>query len=292
MAELTIVVPAYNEEESLRKLLPQWIGFCQENGLELIIVNDGSTDGTAELLAAHEGAPCLTTCTHKVNRGYGGAIKSGLENTGTRYAITIDADGQHQLDDILALYQAIRRTGADMIIGKRSGSAGVGLYRRIGKRLIRWFARLLMAIEIEDLNSGIRIFEVDKARRYSRLCPDHMAFSDVITLVFISKKCLVLEEPVTVKPRIAGNSTINTLTALETVEAILNIVVLFNPMRVFLPISVGAVVLALAWGIPIVLQGRGVSTGALLSFMVGILFFCLGLLAEQLSQIRLNSVED
>lgn len=292
MSDLTVVIPAFNEEKSLAALLPDWCAACESNGLKLIVVEDGSSDGTAEILEGHRESPCLTIVRHKVNRGYGGAIKSGIDHAKTRYVITIDADGQHQFDDVLALYDAVRETGADMIVGKRTGEDGVSLYRRVGRRLIRGFARLLMRFEIEDLNSGIRIFDAEKGRRFSRLCPDHMAFSDIITLVFISKKCLVLERPVKVSPRLAGRSTINTLTAIETVEAILNIVILFSPMRVFLPISMAAILLALVWGLPIVLQGRGVSTGALLSFLVGIVFFCLGLIAEQLSQIRRNSVDD
>ena len=130
------------------------------------------------------------------------------------------------------------------------------------------------------------------AKKYIRLCPDHMAFSDIIAMVFISKRHLVLERPINIKPRTAGVSTISTLTAIETVKEILNIVILFNPMRVFFPIAFLSIVAALAWGIPIALKGRGVSIGAMLGFTTGILFFLLGLLAEQLSQIRKDSVND
>lgn len=292
MSELTIVIPAYNEEESLRSYVPELIAFCDEHDFALIIVNDGSTDSTGQILDEFSGAACFTPLHHKVNRGYGGAIKTGIVGAETRYVITIDADGQHDLNDVVALLASIKSTGADMIVGSRPAHKDDSLYRSIGKKLIRWFAKLLMPIHIEDLNSGIKIYEADLAKRYIRLCPDHMAFSDVITMVFISKRNLVLEQPVNIKPRKAGVSTISTLTALETVEEILNIVILFNPMRVFLPIALLGILFALVWGIPIVLKGRGVSTGALMSFVSGVLFFCLGLLAEQLSQIRKNSVDD
>jgi len=292
MNSLTVVVPAYNEEASLRVFLPQLISFCEANGFSLIVVNDGSSDGTADVLAHHQDSPCLQVYTHKVNRGYGGAIKTGIRNADSEFVATIDADGQHDPNDILELLSGIRKSDADMIVGSRIGQAEASLYRGIGKRVIRAFARLLMPIEIEDINSGMKIFRSELARRYIRLCPDHMAFSDIITMVFISKRNLVTEQPIHVKPRIAGTSTISTLTAVETVEEILNIVVLFNPMRIFFPISIAAIVLAFAWGIPIVLRGRGISTAAMLSFSTGVLFFCLGLLAEQLSQIRKNSVDD
>ena len=292
MSNLTIIVPAYNEEESLRVLLSELISFCDDHDLKLIIVNDGSSDKTENILDQHSQAACFSFYTHKVNRGYGGAIKTGIRNTKTKYAITIDADGQHDLNDVLALYESIQKTGADMIVGSRVAHKDASLYRSIGKSLIRWFAKLLMPIDIMDINSGIKIYDTEMAKRYIKLCPDHMAFSDIITMVFISKRNLVLEQPVNIKPRTAGTSTISTLTALETVEEILNIVILFNPMRVFLPISILAIALAFIWGVPIILNSRGVSTGALLSFSTGVLFFCLGLLAEQLSQIRKNSVDE
>jgi glycosyltransferase involved in cell wall biosynthesis len=292
MSDLTVIVPAYNEEESLRDYLPELIAFCDAHDFRLIVVDDGSSDETRAILEQHIDSACFTFYAHKVNRGYGGAIKTGIRHSESQFAITIDADGQHDLDDVLALYESIRESGADLIVGNRVGRAGSSLYRSIGKRLIRAFAKLLMPIPIEDLNSGIKIFETRLARRFMRLCPDHMAFSDIMTMVFISKRSLVLEQPVNIRPRKAGGSTISTLTAIETVEEILNIVILFNPMRVFMPIALFGVILAFVWGLPIIMKGRGVSVGALLSFISGVLFFCLGLLAEQLSRIRKNSVDE
>lgn len=292
MSELTVIIPAYNEAESLRMLLPEYVRFCRHNEYELIIVNDGSADETMDVLAEFKGTPGFSVISHKINRGYGGAVKSGIRHARTRYVITIDADGQHDLDDVLAMHREIDTRDADMIVGDRSGHRDASVYRGIGKRMIRWFARLLMRIPVRDLNSGIKICNTELARRYLRLCPDHMAFSDVITLVFISQRRLVLERPVNVRPRLAGTSIINTLTAVETVREILNMVILFNPMRVFFPIALLCASGSLIWGIPIVLAGRGVSIGALLGFVTGILFFLLGLLAEQLSQIRKSSIDD
>ena len=292
MSNLTIIIPAYNEAESLPVFLPEVLKFCVQHDFRLIVVNDGSKDDTADVLSEFSGHEALTVVTHKVNRGYGGAIKSGIKAARTTYVITIDADGQHDLNDVVSLRDRMLESGADMVVGSRMAHKDASVYRGIGKRLIRWFARILLPIHIKDINSGIKIYDRELARRYIRLCPDHMAFSDIITMVFIAKRCLVLEQPVNIRPRLAGVSTISTLTAIETVREILNIVVLFNPMRVFMPIAIFGIVLAFAWGVPIILNGRGVSVGALLSFVTGILFFALGLLAEQLSKIRKSSVDD
>lgn len=292
MSNLTVIIPAFNEEQSLKVLLPELLDFIKQNHLQLIIVNDGSSDGTLEVLKGFETSASFQYFSHKVNRGYGGAIKTGIRQSTTKYSITIDADGQHDLNDVLALQKAILESDADMIVGSRMAQKNASVYRGIGKWLIRWFAKLLLPIHIDDINSGMKIYNTEMAKRYIRICPNHMAFSDIIAMVFISKKHLVLEQPINIKPRTAGTSTISTLTAIETVKEILNIVILFNPMRVFFPIATLSVVLALAWGIPIALNGRGVSTGAMLGFTTGLLFFFLGLLAEQLSQIRRDSVDE
>ncbi|MCB0754825.1 MAG: glycosyltransferase family 2 protein [Flavobacteriales bacterium] len=292
MSALTIIIPAYNEEESLSVLMPELLSFVQRNNMQLVVVNDGSKDRTLEVLRKFENEPNFRFFSHKVNKGYGGAIKTGIRNANTEYSITIDADGQHDLADVKALLDTIQTEDADMVVGSRMAHKNASLYRGIGKSLIRWFAKLLLPIHINDINSGMKIYNTELAKRYIRLCPDHMAFSDIIAMVFISKRHLVLEQPINIKPRTAGVSTISTLTAIETVKEILNIVILFNPMRVFFPIAFLSIAVALAWGIPIALRGRGVSTGAMLGVTTGLLFFFLGLLAEQLSQIRKDSVDE
>lgn len=292
MKDLTIIVPAYNEEASLRTYLPDLLDFVSRHQCQLIVVDDGSTDRTLEVLQAAEAKVGFKFFRHKLNRGYGGAIKTGVKNVETEFVITIDADGQHQLDDIEGLYSILKEKNADMVVGDRSGQKNASIYRGIGKALIRMFAKLLLPVHIRDINSGMKIYNTQMAKRYIRLCPDHMAYSDIIAMVFISKRHLVLEHPIRVNPRTEGVSTINTLTAIETLKEILNIVVLFNPMRIFFPIALFSIFLAFAWGIPIALKGRGVSTGAMLGFTTGLLFFFLGLLAEQLSQIRKDRIDE
>ena len=113
-----------------------------------------------------------------------------------------------------------------------------------------------------------------------------MAFSDIVVLVFVGDNRLVREIPVRSHPRLGGKSKIRTRTAFETLFEILNIIMLFNPMRIFFPLSLLCVVAGLAWGIPIVLMKRGVSVGAMLALTSGLIFFFVGLVAEQLSSLR------
>ncbi len=289
---LSVVIPAYNEEESLPRYLPEVLAFVEANDMQLIVVNDGSSDKTTEILAGFNDNRFLSVVSHKKNRGYGGALKSGILASKTKYTITIDADGQHYLEDVLTVLKKTLETDADMIIGSRKGLKSASWYREIGKRLIRWIANILMPLDIYDINSGMKIYNTAFAQKYLPLCPNSMAFSDTIALVFISQRHLVLEEPIRIKERIGGESTISTRTAFETVLEILNMVVLFNPLRIFLPLALMSGGFGMFWGLYILLvNNKGVSTLAVLAIITGLLLFFLGLLAEQISLMRKAQIE-
>ena len=145
-----------------------------------------------------------------------------------------------------------------------------------------------MPLPINDLNSGFKLYRTEPAQRYSVICPNSMAFSDVITLTFISQKDLVLEYPITILERKKGKSTIRLSTSLDTVNEIINITLMFNPLRVFLPISFTCILVGIGWGIPFVMLGHGVSVGSMLAIVIGLLFFALGLIASQLAAIRMS----
>jgi glycosyltransferase involved in cell wall biosynthesis len=284
---LTLVVPAFNEEASLPGFLPELLDCCDRNDWKLIVVDDGSRDGTAAVLDSFAHHRRLRVIRHKLNQGYGGAIKSGIRAVETGYVMTVDADGQHHVEDLEALFRDLRERDADMVVGSRKGVSASGWYRDLGKSMIRVLARFLVDhVTVYDINSGLKVYDASLAQRYLHLCPDSMAYSDVITLVFINQRHRVGELGIRVRPRLGGQSTITTRTAVETVREIVNIVVLFNPMRIFLPVALVSLLLGCGWGLHIVLKGRGVSVGAMLAIVTGLLFFFLGLLAEQISLIR------
>ncbi|EZH72932.1 hypothetical protein ATO12_18095 [Aquimarina atlantica] len=287
---LTIVIPAYNEEECLKEFFPEVMKHCERKTYKLIVVNDGSSDGTLDLLKDFQEKSSLDfeIVNHKVNRGYGGALKSGIEASVTEFVITIDADGQHYLEDVDKLFKKIKDTEADLIVGSRKGQSSASLFRGIGKRIIRMVAKMLMKLHIYDINSGMKIYNTDLVKQYLKLTPDTMSFSDVITLTFVNNRHLVIEEPIRIKDRVKGASTIGVRTAFETVMEIINIIILFNPARIFLPISAFFFVFGVVWGANFFFQGKGISIGASTLILTGLIIFLLGLIAEQLSAVRKN----
>ena len=306
---VTVIVPAYNEAASLPTLMPSLVAFVQARGWMLIVVDDGSADDTPSVLAPYAATsgvtvvrrsrrPCLRRIiellpaprvrrfNHSANRGYGGAVKTGIRAAISDLVVTLDADGQHRLEDLDSLHAELRGTGADMVVGNRNRQRS-SPYRELGKYIIRRITRMLMPLPVRDINSGMRMCRRDLATRYLPLCPDSYAFCDVITLVFIHERHLVVEHGITMNKRLAGASAVTTRTAFDTVMEILHIITLFNPMRIFLPLSFICVTVGLAWGgSMLVIRNEGVSVGALLAITTGILCFSLGLIAEQLSAIR------
>jgi glycosyltransferase involved in cell wall biosynthesis len=283
---VTILIPVFNEAETLPLVVPRIADFCSTHGWRLLLVNDGSTDESKHILTALAQQHTFNVVHHKINQGYGAALKTGIRHTSTQYILTMDADGQHDTADCETLVEALHRTDADMVIGSRRGSANANLWRGVGKSIIRSFASLLMPLTVYDINSGMRIYRTDCAQQYLHLFPDTFSFSDILTLVFVNNKQLVIESPITVRERSGGTSTISLQTAFETIMEILNIAVLFNPMKIFLPIACACFALGVPWGVYIASLGHGVSVGSSLLIITGILSFLLGLIAEQLSSIK------
>ena len=283
---LTIVVPCYNEEENIPAFFQGLLAFARERDFEVIAVNDGSRDGTRKILEELERTePGLRVISHKRNRGYGAAIKTGLRAVETEFAITIDADGQHRLEDVEKCFAHIRELDADLVVGSRSNNASGG-YRAFGKWLIRAFAGSLLELPVKDLNSGMKCYRMSEAAPYLDLCPDTMAFSDVILLLMVNDRKLVSETAIEVVPRLAGKSTIGTRTALVTIAEILNLAILLRPLTTFFRLGIIFVLCGLVWGIFVYVKSRLVTSSAVMFLMLGVLSFMLGLLGEQLSQIR------
>lgn len=288
---VTFIIPAYNEANNLRVLLPGWMKYCNEKDFFITIINDGSNDGTKELLDGFLPSGALKVIHHKVNRGYGASLKTGIKSAETEIIITIDADGQHKIADVENLLKVFVENDADMVIGSRKYLERENLYRFIGKFIIRRLIKILFVTTICDINSGLKIFRANLGKKYANICPNSMAFSDIFVLIFINQGNLVLEQPIAVHSRLSGRSTISTRTAFDTVWEILNITMLFNPLKIFLPLTIVFTTVGICWDIPIIFSGRGLSVGASLLILMGIIFLFLALIAEQISIIIKSKLE-
>ncbi|MDD4310570.1 MAG: glycosyltransferase family 2 protein, partial [Candidatus Cloacimonetes bacterium] len=213
---VSVIVPTYNEEGSIPAVFPELLKYCNARDWKLIIVNDCSTDKTPELLLSYQAMPNVKIVHHKVNKGYGAAIKSGVKAADTDYCVSIDADGQHYVEDLDKVYKTMIANDADMVVGSRKDLKSSNRARGFAKGVIRIFAKTMLPLHIYDINSGMRMFSTEIAREVLHLCPDGMSFCDTFTMTFISFKHLVLEEPINIKERSTGESKASVKTAIET----------------------------------------------------------------------------
>jgi hypothetical protein len=177
-----------------------------------------------------------------------------------------------------------------MVVGQRTRPVHSSWWRMPGKWLLGYLASYLIRRKIPDLNSGLRLIRRDVALKYLSLCPSRFSFSTTITMALLSQGYNVTYIPIQVEKRV-GKSTVSVATGLDTIILILRIAALFNPLRIFVPASVLIGVAGVLWGIPYALAGHGISVGSTLAIITSILLFGIGLLCDQVSQLRLERFE-
>ena len=281
---LTVIIPALNEGPHLNNVLSELRQECGDFIETVVVIDDGSSDDTGRV-AADAGAVVIT---HPSNLGYGASLKSGLRHAVTSHIATFDADGQHRAADLRRLWES--RAGSAMVVGARQRLLRSPLWRMPGKWMLGVLAAYLVKRPIPDLNSGLRLVTRDVAMRYAHLCPRGFSMSTTLTMAVMTRGWPVTFLPIDVRPR-TGQSTVTVTTGLETVVLLLRIICLFNPLRLFVPAAAVVALAGIAWGIPYAAAGRGMSVGAMLAIVTATLLFSLGLICDQVSQLRLERHE-
>ena len=208
---------------------------------ELIIVDDGSTDSSAQQLSGLRKR--LKLISHKVNRGYGAALKTGIQKARYPLVAIMDADGELPVEELPKLIAGMEE--ADMVVGARTGAqVHVPLIRRPAKWLLNLLANYLSDTHIPDLNSGFRVFRKNIVQRYFHILPNRFSFTSTITLAMIADGFAVHFESVNCQRRAAGQSKIRPSDAVGFFILILRTVTYFNPLRTFVPVFLALLTLA------------------------------------------------
>jgi glycosyltransferase involved in cell wall biosynthesis len=254
MNELSVLVPAFNEVDSLKVIIPELIAVTKKNNWQLIIIDDGSTDGTSDYIK-NNFRDQLLLLRHDSNKGYGAALKKGIENASSQYLVNFDADGQHKVEDIEILFSKIKTESLDLVVGKREGEHHSTSYKTVGKKIIRTFISFAFRknIPVHDINSGFKIFNKQKAFTIIAQCPDSMAFSESITILFAYAGFKISETPVSAFRRLRGKSKVNTAAAFRSFFDIFKLSLKQNPVFVILNLSLILALLILAVYIPLLL---------------------------------------
>jgi len=280
---VTVLIPAYNEEKSIgntvhhvKELHPDF---------EVLVIDDGSTDATMQA-AMDAGA---NVWPHPYNIGNGAAIKSGLRVAQGEWIVMMDADSQHNPEDIDRLLE--HKEQYDMVIGARTKKSATAWHRDTANYFYNKFATYVTKFKIDDLTSGFRLVRKSTAGQYIYLLPNTFSYPTTLTMSYLRSGRSVKYVPIEVKKRV-GNSKIRLVEdGIRFFLIIFKIATLFSPLRIFLPISV----LLFGTGIgyycfTFVTQRRFTNMSALLLSTSAIIFM-IGLVSEQISQMRYDRVK-
>lgn len=279
----SVVIPAFNEEEAVGAEIANVAEVLTDAQIdhEIIVVDDGSEDRTAELAAA-AGA---TVIRHPENRGYGASLKTGIRRARYDWIVITDADGTYPASAIPGM---LSRAGKyDMVVGARIGDqVHIPASRKPAKWLLQKLASYLAERQIPDLNSGLRVMRRSVVEFYEHVLPSGFSFTTTITLSMLCNGYLVAYVPIDYRHRV-GQSKIRPRHAYDFFILILRTIVYFNPLKVFLPL--GAVLFVGATGKFIYdLTLENLSESAVLGFLAAILIWAIGLLSDQIARAGLG----
>ena len=275
---LSLILPAKNEAEGLRRTLPGIRERLPE--AEILVVDDGSTDATAAV-AREFGATVLSS---PYSMGNGAAIKRGARVATGDVLVFLDADGQHDAALIPRLIGRLDE-GYDMVVGARGwdGQASVG--RGLANGFYNRLASEMTGHAVRDLTSGFRVVRAEKFREFLHLLPNGFSYPTTITMAFFRSGYAVAYEPIPVAQRL-GKSHIKPLRdGMRFLLIIFKIATLYSPVKLFAPTAVLFAAIGIANYIySYATVGRFTNMSALL-LSASVIVFLIGLISEQITAL-------
>lgn len=284
MKKLTIILPARNEAKGLRALLPAIL--ARVPNAEVIIVNDGSTDDTADICRQYG----TKLVTHPYGMGNGAAVKSGARVAQGEILVFMDADGQHQPQDIPHLLEKFAQ-GYDMVVGARSRRSQAGVHRAVANGFYNRLASWMVGQRVDDLTSGFRAVRADKFRKFLYMLPNGFSYPTTITMSFFRAGYAVGYVPIHAPKRI-GNSHMRIVRdGVRFLLIIFKIGSLYSPLKLFFPISVFFFLLGCGNYIYTFLTIHRFTNMSALLFITSMIVFLIGLVSEQITMLAYRDSE-
>lgn len=234
LPELSLIIPAYNEEAAIEDIIRRSQAALSESVLqwEIIVVSDCSSDATAQI-AAKAGAQVLV---HPVNKGYGNALKTGISSARYATVAIIDADGSYPPEELKLLVPFA--SAFDMVVGQRSGvHYSGGLFKRAGRRLQNFLVEFTTGTKVPDVNSGLRIFPRETALYFFDTLCGGFSFTTSITLAMMMFGYTIRFVPIHYTARIGKSHVCYYRDTLRSLQIITHAILKYNPIKAFLPLS-------------------------------------------------------
>ena len=284
---LTILLPAYNEECIIGSVIARIReAYPEPSGVEILVVDDGSNDRTGPVAEA-AGARVVR---HPYNKGNGAAIKTGIRAARGDIIAMMDADGQHDPQDIPRLIAPITNAGYDMVVGARARGCQEW-HRATANTIFNAFASYVTSFHVQDLTSGFRAIRTDLARQFCYLLPNTFSYPSTLTIATIKGGYSTTYVEIQANARV-GKSKINVLKdGVRFLLIIAKIATLFSPLKVFLPVGLLALLPGLVLAIYRLFVHRSWTLPIVISVSVGTLIVMIGFLAEQIAMLRMQHID-
>lgn len=284
-SKISIVIPAKNEASSIGELLKKLKQKFHD--AEVIVINDGSTDNTANIVLENN----AKLISHPYSMGNGAAIKAGARAATGDILITMDADGQHDPEEIPKLLKKMDE-GFEMVVGARSSQSQAGKRRWLGNAFYNYIASLIVGKKVKDLTSGFRAVNTKKFKSFIHLLPNGFSYPTTITMAFFRSGYSVDYISIEAKKRV-GQSHLRLLKdGLRFLIIIFKIGTLYSPLKIFTPISALLFSIGVSYyGYTYFSIGRFTNMSALL-LIVSMIIFMIGLVSEQITVLLYKSSRD
>ena len=281
-SNVSIILPAKNESQGLAILLPELTRLLP--GAEILVVNDGSSDNTPMVCSAN----AVQVRNHPYSMGNGAAVKTGARMAKGEILVFMDADGQHQPDDVLRLLEKLAE-GYDMAVGARSRVSQAGVHRAAANGLYNRLASWMVGQSVKDLTSGFRAVNAAKFKRFLYLLPNQFSYPTTITMSFFRAGFLIAYVPIIAPKRIGKSHLQPWRDGMRFLLIIFKIGTLYSPLRIFFPISLAFFGTALGYYLyTLIVDHRFTNMSALL-FTTSVLVFLIGLVSEQITSLMHQS---
>jgi glycosyltransferase involved in cell wall biosynthesis len=283
LSSTSVVVPAFNEEAAVGPLVERLRAAGAWH--QILVVDDGSTDATA----ARAAAAGATLVRHPYNKGNGAAVKTGIRHATGDFVLIIDGDGQHRTGDAARIVEQLGEY--DLVIGARSTGTQATRARLVGNSALNWLASYMTGRRVPDLTSGFRGARASCLREFLHLLPNGFSTPTTTTLAFIKAGYNVTFEPIEAEAR-AGKSKIRLARdGVKFLMIVLKIVTLFNPLRVFLPVSLASFAVGAAYAVWTISTQSHIANTSVLLIMLAVIVFLVGLVSEQIAALRFERRE-
>ena len=277
-SSVTVVIPAFNEAAAIGAVVESLRGAA--NWREMIVVDDGSTDQTAEV-ARRAGAKVVR---HPYNMGNGASVKSGIREASGSSILIMDGDGQHTAAEALRLI--VHLGEYDLVVGARAANGQASAARRLGNAVLNWLASYLTGRDIPDLTSGMRAARTSCLREFMHLLPNGFSTPTTTTLACIKAGYSVRFEPIDTNTRV-GRSKIRLVSdGTSFFLILLKVITVFSPLRIFLPVSAAAFMLGAGYAVWTALTQQHITNSSVLLILLSVVIFLVGLVSEQISMLR------